>query len=419
MEKILKFSDKKIDSVSLNFKRYLYDDIVKLHKSEIITGVVGLRWIWKTTLLLQIAKENNKIWKKWIYFSCDYSFMYWESIFNIIEYFYDEYEIRHFYIDEVHKQKDWEQSLKTAYDIYEDEIKIIFSWSSSIDLIRWTYDLSRRALIKILHKFSFREYLKFIENIDIDIFTIDNILEKSMPLSFELYQKNKDLLKYYKKYTKFWELGFMKNISENKNIQANSEYYEEIIWNIVNKIIYEDISNYYNISSQNLNLFFKILKFTINSSPSLLNYSSIAKQIETTPDTVKYYIEILQEIWLAHLVGKEWKISINMRKSKKILFELSSVINLFSESLYDKANIWLARESATVSQLKKVWEIYYSTTWDYLFIHKNKRYILEVGGKNKTYKQLKGVENWLLIKDDISISENKNEIPLWMLGLLY
>jgi hypothetical protein len=43
MEKIIKFSDKKIDSVSLDFKRYLYDDIVRIQKSEVITGVVGLR----------------------------------------------------------------------------------------------------------------------------------------------------------------------------------------------------------------------------------------------------------------------------------------------------------------------------------------------------------------------------------------
>jgi hypothetical protein len=43
MEKILKFSDKKINGVSLDFKRYLYEDIVKIQKSEVITGVVGLR----------------------------------------------------------------------------------------------------------------------------------------------------------------------------------------------------------------------------------------------------------------------------------------------------------------------------------------------------------------------------------------
>jgi hypothetical protein len=240
-----------------------------------------------------------------------------------------------------------------------------------------------------------------------------------MKLSYELFQQNNDLLKYYKNYIKYWELGFVKSLWLEEFNSLHNENYEEIIWNIVNKIIYEDISSYYNISSTNLNLFFKILKFSINSSPSILNYSSIAKQIETTSDTVKYYIEILQEIWLVHLIWKEGKISINLRKSKKILFELGGIIELFSEDLYEKANIWLLRESSVVSWLKKVWEVYYSEKGDFLFIYKNKKYILEVWGKNKNYKQLKWVENWFLVKDDISISENKNEIPIWILGFLY
>jgi len=415
MQKILKFSEKKIKNVNLDFKRYLYEDILKIQNTNLITGIVWLRWIWKTTLLLQIAKERELEWKKWIYFSCDYSFIYWKTIFDIIEYFYENYDIKYFYIDEIHKQKNWEQSLKTAYDIYDD-IKIIFSGSSSIDLIKWTYDLSRRAILRKLNKFSFREYLKFVENVDIEVLNIDKILENSVKLSYEIFQKNNNLLKYYKNYIKYWELGFVKSL---KKEDFDIENFEEIIWNIVNKIIYEDISSYYNISSTNLSLFLKILKFSINSSPSILNYSSIAKQINTTSDTVKYYIEILQEIWLVHLIWKEWKISVNLRKSKKILFELSSIINLFSEDLYEKANIWLIRESLLVSDLKKVWEIYYSEKGDYLFIHKNKKYFLEIWWKNKTYKQLKWIENWFIIKDDILFSENKNEIPLWMFWLLY
>lgn len=415
MQKILKFSEKKIKNVNLDFKRYLYEDILKIQNTNLITGIVWLRWIWKTTLLLQIAKERELEWKKWIYFSCDYSFIYWKTIFDIIEYFYENYDIKYFYIDEIHKQKNWEQSLKTAYDIYDD-IKIIFSGSSSIDLIKWTYDLSRRAILRKLNKFSFREYLKFVENVDIEVLSIDKILENSVKLSYEIFQKNNNLLKYYKNYIKYWELGFVKSL---KKEDFDIENFEEIIWNIVNKIIYEDISSYYNISSTNLSLFFKILKFSINSSASILNYSSIAKQINTTSDTVKYYIEILQEIWLVHLIWKEWKISVNLRKSKKILFELSSIINLFSEDLYEKANIWLIRESLLVSDLKKVWEIYYSEKGDYLFIHKNKKYFLEIWWKNKTYKQLKWIENWFIIKDDILFSENKNEIPLWMFWLLY
>ena len=42
----------------------------------------------------------------------------------------------------------------------------------------------------------------------------------------------------------------------------------------------------------------------------------------------------------------------------------------------------------------------------------------EVGGRNKKQKQLQGVENGYVVKDDIE-KGHLNVIPLWMIGLLY
>jgi predicted AAA+ superfamily ATPase len=75
-----------------------------------------------------------------------------------------------------------------------------------------------------------------------------------------------------------------------------------VIENIVNKLVYEDIANYYNIQTTNISLFLQILTFIANSAPSILNYSSIAKHIGSTSDTVKYYTEILKEIGLLHII---------------------------------------------------------------------------------------------------------------------
>ncbi|MBT3727559.1 AAA family ATPase [bacterium] len=40
-----------------------------------------------------------------------------------------------FFIDEIHKSKNWNQELKNLYDDFPN-IKIVFSGSSSIDLIK-------------------------------------------------------------------------------------------------------------------------------------------------------------------------------------------------------------------------------------------------------------------------------------------
>ena len=60
-------------------------------------------------------------------------------------------------------------------------------------------------------------------------------------------------------------------------------------------------------------------------------------------------------------------------------------------------------------------KIFYSKTGDFE-VEGN---IYEIGGKNKDWKQLKGIkENAYLVKDDI-LYGNKNEIPLYLFGFLY
>ena len=46
-----------------------------------------------------------------------------------------------------------------------------------------------------------------------------------------------------------------------------------------------------------------------------------------------------------------------------------------------------------------------------------KEAIFEIGGRNKTDKQIKGVDNAYVLADGI-LSGNKNIIPLFLLGLL-
>jgi hypothetical protein len=46
------------------------------------------------------------------------------------------------------------------------------------------------------------------------------------------------------------------------------------------------------------------------------------------------------------------------------------------------------------------------------------KYLFEVGGQNKTQKQIKGIPNAYIIKDDVEIGV-LNNIPLWLFGFMY
>ena len=55
--------------------------------------------------------------------------------------------------------------------------------------------------------------------------------------------------------------------------------------------------------------------------------------------------------------------------------------------------------------------------WKIYEIFDNK-YTFEVGGKNKTTKQIAGIEKAFIVSDDIDYGF-QNKIPLWIFGFLY
>jgi len=46
------------------------------------------------------------------------------------------------------------------------------------------------------------------------------------------------------------------------------------------------------------------------------------------------------------------------------------------------------------------------------------KYTFEVGGKNKSFKQIKDLPNSFVVADDIEIG-SRHKIPLWLFGFLY
>ena len=73
------------------------------------------------------------------------------------------------------------------------------------------------------------------------------------------------------------------------------------------------------------------------------------------------------------------------------------------------------RESFFINQLDKEYDIKYSKIGDFLVEDK---YTFEVGGKNKSFNQIKDIENSFVVADDVEIGFG-NKIPLWLFGFVY
>ena len=146
-----------LKGVTTEHFRFLYRDF---NLNSRLTGIVGGRGVGKTTMMLQYIKLNFPQAEDVFYFSADHIYFNTVTMYEFIEDLNLTEGINTFFIDEVHKYKNWNQELKNLYDGFP-KLKIIFSGSSSLDLVKGSYDLSRRAKLYNLPGMSFREYLNF------------------------------------------------------------------------------------------------------------------------------------------------------------------------------------------------------------------------------------------------------------------
>jgi hypothetical protein len=98
-------------------------------------------------------------------------------------------------------------------------------------------------------------------------------------------------------------------------------------------------------------------------------------------------------------------------KVEKIYLDNPNLIYNLAIDSPDKGNI---RETFFLNQLRVKHDVISSRAADFKIGERT----FEVGGKNKTSKQVADVENGYVVKDDIEHGW-RNTIPLWVFGLTY
>ena len=71
-------------------------------------------------------------------------------------------------------------------------------------------------------------------------------------------------------------------------------------------------------------------------------------------------------------------------------------------------------ETFFISQIRPFYNVYYVNKGDF----KIDNYVFKIGGKNKSFNQIKDIKNSFVVADDIEIGFG-NKIPLWFFGFLY
>ncbi|MCW5588854.1 MAG: ATP-binding protein [Legionellales bacterium] len=389
-----------LDHTSLSCKRYLYTHL-RLHR---LTGIVGPRGVGKTTLMLQYIKENLASTQQVFYFSADSVYFRQTTLLEFINDLYQLEGYRIFFIDEIHKYNNWNQELKNLYDAFPD-IKIIYSGSSMLEITQGSHDLSRRAKLYYLPGMSFREYLNFATRSDHQHIEFASLIDD--PKKFNHLGSIHTVLGYFKHYLAY---GYYPFVFDDPH-----SYYERVM-RVIEKIIFEDIPNYYDLKTHNLYLFRKILSYLATIPPGEVNTNNIAKNLDVSHQTVFNYLTILEKVGLVQLIYPSEAGNQYLRKPQKLFLHNTTLLYTFQQVVNDHLNLGTLRELYFIQTTRDAREpVYYSKTGDY---HTHS-HVFEIGGKNKTAKQLKETENpAFLIKDGITLA-GKNTIPLFFFGFLY
>ncbi len=101
-----------------------------------------------------------------------------------------------------------------------------------------------------------------------------------------------------------------------------------------------------------------------------------------------------------------------MNKPEKIYLNNPNLVNTLTDH---QSNQGTLRETFFLNQLQVLHTINATDKSDFLVDHK---YTFEIGGKNKTRKQITGIENAYVAADNIEYAQQK-KIPLWLFGFLY
>jgi len=141
------------------------------------------------------------------------------------------------------------------------------------------------------------------------------------------------------------------------------------------------------------------------------NFTKIADILSVSRNNIGDYCLFIEEAGMIAQLRDATEGIRGLGKINKVYLDNPNLIYNLAQENANKGNI---RETFFLNQTRVLNEVTSSSISDFQI----KEYTFEIGGKNKTKKQLKEIENSFVIKDDIEYG-HLNTIPLWHFGLMY
>ena len=396
MEELLEVSERLVSEATGSFKRSLYDAI---HWNERLIGIKGARGVGKTTMLLQWLRAQDLPTREAAYFSLDELYFTTHRLVDTARDFFQRGG-KILVLDEVHKYLGWAREIKNIYDRYA-ELRVVFTGSSIIDISRQEADLSRRALMYELPGLSYREYLAFYHQQTLPVLTLPEILTTErlrthFPEDFRPLAHFKDYL--VQGYYPFY--------------QEYRQSYQDRIRQLVRAIVEYDMAELKGFDIRHAKKMLQLLYVIAQEVPFKPNINSLADKTKLHRTTVSNYLHFLHDARLLHLLFASGFGVSTLQKPEKVYLHNTNLLHALSET---PPEIGTVREVFFNNQLSALHDVGYSVQTDFVV---DRRYHFEIGGRSKGRKQLAGLAEAWVVKDDLEYPLGES-LPLWLFGFLY
>ena len=386
---LVSFMEERIKDTPMTFRRYMFD---KINWESRMIGLTGPRGVGKSTLMLQYILSCPSR-DKMLYVTADHMYFTTHSLVGLADDFVKEGGTW-LCVDEVHKYPGWSRELKQIYDGHP-RLKITFTGSSVLDINSGEADLSRRAVMYHMQGLSFREYLKLFHDIDAKTWTLEDILQGKAHIP-----QLEHPVPVFRKY-----------LNEGYYPFALEGEFDRRMTQIITLTVESDIAQYADMKATTARKIKQLLGIISNTAPYKPSMENLAAEIKVSKNNIPDYLTWLERAEMIGQLRDETKGLRGLGKVEKVYIDNPSLMTVLGG---DSTNIGNLRETFFYNQMRVNHDISASKISDFRIGD----YIFEVGGRNKGQRQLEGVKNGFIVKDDIEFAHG-NIIPLFLFGLNY
>jgi predicted AAA+ superfamily ATPase len=254
-----------------------------------------------------------------------------------------------------------------------------------------------------LHELSFREYLNLTTGLNYEKYSLTEILKNHHQITPQVIGNN-SILRQYKTYLEKGAYPFF--------IETEGQFYERLK-NTINVIIETDLPSIENINYQTTQKLRKLISLIADSVPFKINISELSRKTNISRDVLLRLLHLLERANLTKGIKQKGAPTGHLTKPDKIY--LNNTVLLYALNSNIEASIGTVRETFFMNQLMLNHQVNSVSKGDFLIDNK---YTFEIGGKNKTKKQILGIDNAYVAADGIEHGY-KDIIPLWLFGFLY